>query len=237
MTDEEDRIDDDEEDSVEEASSGNGKDDEEIYIKVIDVDDPYGETSENSSSKEVEVEASSVQIAELEKQLIDLKREKDDVYDRLLRKHADFENFRKRTEKDKRDYMSYALSEFMVELLPILDNFERAMAHADDQAGAEYRKGVQLIYRQFRDLLEKKGLRPIETAGQPFDPNYHEAIGREEHPEVPENTILEEFQKGYFFRDKLLRPALVKVSYQPSGSAVDAEEEIENAAPDKTSDE
>jgi molecular chaperone GrpE len=135
-----------------------------------------------------------------------------------LRKHADFENFRKRAEKEKREYQMFALSDFMYELLAILDNFDRAMSHAEDQVNTDYHKGILLIYRQFKDLLEKKGLKPIETIGRPFDPNYHEAITREERDDVPENTILEEFQKGYFFRDKLIRPAMVKVSFKPERS-------------------
>lgn len=143
-----------------------------------------------------------------------LKKEKDELYDRLLRKHADFENFRKRAERDKKEYRTYALSEFITEMLVILDNFERALSHTGETVNSDYRKGVELIYRQFRDLLHKKGLRTIEAMGHSFDPNFHEAIFREERNDLPENTILEELQKGYFFHDKLLRPAMVKVSYR-----------------------
>jgi molecular chaperone GrpE len=201
------------------GSKGNGKDEEEIYIKVIDEDDPYSDTvSDDETNLVVADPPASAQIAELEKQLLDLRREKDDIHDRLLRKHADFENFRKRAEKDKREYQSYALSDFIYELLAIMDNFERAISHADDQVSSDYQKGVELIYRQLKDVLEKKGLRAIESVGRTFDPNFHEAITREEKDDVPENTILEEFQRGYFFRDKLLRPAMVKVSFKSSDS-------------------
>lgn len=213
------------------GSKGNGKDDEEIYIKVIDVDDPYADSVElEEQGLAIASQPVGAHIAELEKQLLELRREKDDVHDRLLRKHADFENFRKRAEKEKREYQMFALSDVMYELLAILDNFERAFSHAEDQISTDYHKGILLIYRQLKDVLEKKGLKAIETVGRPFDPNYHEAITREERDDVPENTILEEFQKGYFFRDKLLRPAMVKVSYKPRGSekadvrAGDAEE-------------
>jgi molecular chaperone GrpE len=200
------------------GSKGNGKDEEEIYIKVIDEEDPYSDTVDDDTSVVVADPPDTAQIAELEKQLFELRREKDDIHDRLLRKHADFENFRKRTEKDKREYQSYALSDFMFELLAILDNFERALSHADDQPSSDYQKGIELIYRQLKDVLEKKGLRAIDSVGKNFDPNFHEAITREEKEDVPENTILEEFQKGYFFREKLLRPAMVKVSYKPAGA-------------------
>ncbi len=206
------------------GSKGNGKDEEEIYIKVIDEEDPY---SDNVADEETNLVVAdppdSAQIADLEKQLFELRREKDDIHDRLLRKHADFENFRKRAEKEKREYQMYALSDFMYELLTILDNFERALSHADDQVGSDYQKGVELIYRQLKDGLEKKGLRAIDSIGKIFDPNFHEAITREERDDVPENTILEEFQKGYFFREKLLRPAMVKVSFRKTGKG-DTEE-------------
>jgi molecular chaperone GrpE len=202
------------------GSKGNGQDDDdEIFIKVIDVDDPYADSVElEEQGLVVASQPAAAQIADLEKQLLELRREKDDIHDRLLRKHADFENFRKRAEKEKREYQMFALSDFMYELLTILDNFERAFSHAEEQATTDYHKGILLIYRQLKDVLEKKGLKPIQTVGQTFDPNYHEAITREERDDVPEGTILEEFQKGYFFREKLLRPAMVKVSFKPRGS-------------------
>lgn len=179
------------------VSGGNGQDRDGIGIEI---EDAGPELAESASQIQKELEA--------------VRKEKDEIYERLLRKQADFENFRKRNEKEKREFQSYALSEFMLELLPILDNFERALAHPDEQSGADYRKGVELIYRQFRDVMDKKGLKAIETIGQAFDPNFHEAILREEKNDMPENTILAELQKGYFFRDKLLRPAMVKVSFR-----------------------
>jgi molecular chaperone GrpE len=202
------------------GSKGNGQDDDdEIYIKVIDVDDPYADSVElEEQGLTVAPQPAAAQIADLEKQLLELRREKNDIHDRLLRKHADFENFRKRAEKEKKEYQMFALSDFMYELLAILDNFERAFSHAEEQVNTDYHKGILLIYRQLKDVLEKKGLKPIETIGRVFDPNYHEAITREARADVPENTILEEFQKGYFFRDKLLRPAMVKVSFKPERS-------------------
>lgn len=168
-----------------------------------------------------------VDFKELEKELEGLKKEKNEIYDRLLRKHADFENYRKRTEKDKREFQIYAVAELISELIPILDNFERALAHPEEQPGSDYRKGVELIYRQLRDVLEKRGLRQIDTTGEKFDPNFHEAISREERNDLPENTILGELQKGYFFRDKLLRPAMVTVSFrsaQPEESKISQSE-------------
>lgn len=212
------------------TAKGNGKDSDEIHIEVLDHDD--GDTIENGDS------LPSDEIQQVERQLIELRKEKEDIYDRLLRKHADFENFRKRADKDKREFQMYAHSEFMYDLLPILDNFERALAHSDEQSGPEYRKGVELIYRQLRDVLEKRGLKAIQSKGQTFDPNLHEAIAREEHSELEENTILEELQKGYYFRERLLRPALVKVSSRPAGGREnDQPQEDTETSPDESDEE
>jgi len=202
----------DEKDDFEDSdfiSKGNGRDDddEDIQIELLDPDNP-------SSSHELEMVPTNA-VRELETQMESLRKEKDEIYDRLLRKHADFENFRKRIEKDKREFQQYALSNIVGDLIFILDNFERALSHADDSSNPEYRKGVELIYRQLRDLLEKRGLKIIESKGQMFDPNFHEAVAREPRNDVEEGTILEELQRGYFFQNRLLRPAMVKVSYLP----------------------
>jgi molecular chaperone GrpE len=194
-------------DDIDSISKGNGRDeDDDIEIELLDPDSP--------SSTALEMPPSNP-VHELERQLESLRKEKDEIYDRLLRKHADFENFRKRVEKDKKDFHQFALTDIMSELIHILDNFERALSHADDSSNPEYTKGVELIYRQLKDLLEKRGLRAIQAKGQKFDPNFHEAVAREERKDLEEGTILEELQRGYFFQNRLLRPAMVKVSYAP----------------------
>jgi molecular chaperone GrpE len=188
-------------------SKGNGRDEEEIEIELLDPDNPSSQALELSTQTPVH---------ELEKQLESVRKEKEELYDRLLRKHADFENVRKRLEKEKKEFHQYALSDIMGELIFILDNFERAISHSDEAGNPEYRKGVELIYRQLKDLLEKRGLRSIESEGKKFDPNFHEAVAREERNDLEEGTILEELQRGYFFQNRLLRPAMVKVSYTSS---------------------
>ena len=130
--------------------------------------------------------------------------------DRYLRTLADFENFRKRSEREKSDFFKYALAGLMRELLPVLDNFDRALDHAGD--GDDFHRGVLLIYKQLFDALTKHGLRPIEEANVPFDPKIHEAVVREEDPSVPSHTVVAVLQKGYFLHDRLLRPAMVKVA-------------------------
>ena len=139
-----------------------------------------------------------------------LQAENRDLRDRYLRAVADFENFRKRAEREKADFFKYALSGTLKELLPIIDNFDRALEHAAE--GDEFHKGVLMIYKQLVDALQKAGLRVIDEAGVHFDPNIHEGVVREEDPSVPSQTVLAILQKGYFLHDRLLRPALVKVA-------------------------
>jgi molecular chaperone GrpE len=129
---------------------------------------------------------------------------------RYMRTLADFENFRKRSEREKQEYFKYALANVFKDLLPVLDNFDRALDHAEE--GDDFHKGVLLIYKQLFDLLKKAGLRPIEESGVTFDPNLHEAVIREENPSVPNQTVVGVLQKGYFLHDRLIRPALVKVA-------------------------
>ncbi|HEV7768189.1 MAG TPA: nucleotide exchange factor GrpE [Thermoanaerobaculia bacterium] len=139
-----------------------------------------------------------------------LRQENQDLKNRYLRTLADFDNLRKRTEREKADFFRYATSAVLKDLLPVLDNFDRAMEHS--QADDEFHKGVELIYKQLYDVLFKHGLRPIDEVGVHFDPNIHEAVVREEDSSVPSHTVTAMLQKGYFLHDRLLRPALVKVA-------------------------
>ncbi|HEV7428416.1 MAG TPA: nucleotide exchange factor GrpE [Thermoanaerobaculia bacterium] len=134
----------------------------------------------------------------------------DDFRDRYMRTLADFENFRKRSEREKADFQRYALGSVIRDLLPVLDNFDRALEHAEE--GDEFHKGVSLIYKQLFDVLQRHGLKPITESGVRFDPNIHEAVVREEDPSVPSHTVSAVLQKGYFLHDRLLRPAMVKVA-------------------------
>ena len=136
--------------------------------------------------------------------------EAQDMRDRYLRAVADFENFRKRSEREKADFFKYALAGMMKDILPVLDNFDRALDHAEE--GDEFHKGVHLIYKQLFDVLQRHGLKTIDESGVHFDPNIHEAVVREEDASVPSHTVVAILQKGYFLHDRLLRPALVKVA-------------------------
>lgn len=139
-----------------------------------------------------------------------LRQENEDLRNRYVRTLADFDNLRKRTEREKADFFRYATAAVLKDVLPILDNFDRAMEHS--QADDEFHKGMELIYKQLYDVLYKHGLRAIDQAGVHFDPNIHEGVVREEDPSLPNYTVAAILQKGYFLHDRLLRPALVKVA-------------------------
>jgi molecular chaperone GrpE len=140
--------------------------------------------------------------------------EKADLQDRFLRRQAEFENFRRRTERDRSEFLQYAGTEIVREILPIVDDFERALKIPIFDA--EYQKGVELIYQRLMDALKKSGLEPLDVVGKIFDPNLHQAVDRKETLDVEEHTILDEYQRGYNYKGKLLRPAMVKVAVKPS---------------------
>lgn len=148
--------------------------------------------------------------AELQK----LKEERDILVDRMARMQADFENARKRAAREQQDFREYALADAIKALLPTLDSFERALQSSASEK-SELRSGVELIYKQLQDSLVKLGLRPIPAKGEPFDPRLHEAIEMVETAGVPDHQILEELQRGYKLKDRLLRPAMVKVASNP----------------------
>ena len=138
-----------------------------------------------------------------------LKKEKEELREKLLRRLAEFENYKKRVLREKREYYSNIYAEIVKNLLPILDNFERAFAEPSPEES--FREGMELIMNQFRGFLEKEGLVEIEALGEKFDPNLHEAMMMEADPELPEGQIVEVLEKGYTFRGKLVRPSKVKV--------------------------
>lgn len=143
-------------------------------------------------------------VAALEAQL----KEKSD---RILRLQADFENFRRRTAKEREELAAVITQNMIGDLLPLLDNFERAMA-VEQSDGAAFQKGVEMIYTQLREVLEKNGLEPIEAEGQPFDPNVHQAVMRVENPDVEDGTVTQVLQKGYRAKGRVIRPAMVQVA-------------------------
>jgi len=176
--------------------------------------------------------AESQPAAELAEQVKNLLEEKESLFDRLLRKQAEFENFRKRTEKEKQEFYEFALSSFVQSLLPVLDGLERSLSVQEGETIESYRKGNELILKQFRDLFWSAGIQPIRSMGKIFDPNFHQAVMREESSTLAENEIIEEYQRGYLFKDRLLRPSMVKVAVAPP--AAQTENTEESPAADET---
>ena len=160
-------------------------------------------------------EASSAQetILTLQAELAKVQAQADDYLRQWQRLQAEFDNYRKRTQREKEDIIRYAAEQIIKAMLPVLDNFERAIAASQtNQDFGSFAQGVDMIFRQMFNILAKEGLTPIEAVGQPFDPNLHEAVLRTEAEGQPENTVVEEVQKGYRLKDKVLRPSMVKVS-------------------------
>ena len=170
---------------------------------------------QNASSVEESLPAVTpeAQIAALTAERDQLAAEKADLKDRLLRTLADFDNFRRRADRDRSEYVQFAAMEMVRDLIPILDDFRRAMKV--ETTDKEYAKGIELIDQRLFETLKKAGLEPIEAAGKPFDPNLHQAVDRVQSEECPDQTVLEEYQSGYNFKGKLLRPAMVKVAVKP----------------------
>jgi molecular chaperone GrpE len=170
---------------------------------------------QNSSGVEesLQVVTPEAQIAALTAERDQTAAENADLRDRLLRTLADFDNFRRRAARDRSEYVQFAAMEMVRDLIPILDDFRRAIKV--ETADKEYAKGIELIDQRLAETLKKAGLEPIEAAGKPFDPNLHQAVDRVQSEEWPDQTVLEEYQSGYNFKGKLLRPAMVKVAVKP----------------------
>jgi molecular chaperone GrpE len=153
------------------------------------------------------------QLAAVTAERDQLAAEKADLQDRVLRAHAEFDNARRRFERERSEFLQFAAMDLVKQILPVLDDFERALQV--ETADQNYAKGVNLIYQRLYDSLKKTGLEPMETAGRRFDPNLHQAVERVPTEEAGDQTILGEFQRGYFFKGKLLRPAMVRVAVHP----------------------
>ena len=187
------------------------------------VSEVVSETSETDQSESSLIEPVPTVSAE---QFEALQKEKQDLYDRLLRKQAEFDNFRKRTEKEKTESYDFAVANFILGLLPALDGLERGLSVTEGETVESYKRGIELILKQLRDQLASAGVQPIRVTGKIFDPNFHQAVMREESAVLPENEIIEEMQRGYTFKDRLLRPSMVKVAVAPAQAQVE-----ESAAP------
>jgi len=173
---------------------------------------PVGDSDENSPESKSGMSATS-EASSTEGELQKLKTERDSLLDRLARAQAEFDNARKRAAREQQDFRDFATVDAIKSLLPVIDSFERALKAKSD--AADFRSGVELIYKQLQDVLSKLGVKAIASKGEQFDPHVHEAIEMVETPDAADHEVLEEWQRGYKFKDRLVRPAMVKVAKNP----------------------
>jgi molecular chaperone GrpE len=182
-------------------------------MKPVDAHKPDPNPPDVCSSDPVPAETLEAQLAAVTGERDRLAAEKDELHDRMLRARAEFDNARRRADRERSDFLQFAAMDLVREILPALDDLERALKH--ETADREYAKGVELIQQRLSEILRKMGLEAVETAGKLFDPNQHQAVQRVETEDAEDQAILDEFQKGYNFKGKLLRPAMVRVAVRP----------------------
>jgi molecular chaperone GrpE len=185
---------------------------EEDKVVSIDGSPVDREMDSSQSSDDPPTDGESSLAVEFQK----LKAEKEDLLQTMVRRQADFENFRKRTERDRLEEARRGVERLLLDLIPVLDAFDRALQAHEDPAFEEYRKGITLIRKQLWDAIAKHGVQPIEAAGKIFDPHMHQAIERLESDEYPDGFVVSVFQDGYLFHGRVLRPAIVRVAVHPS---------------------
>lgn len=188
---------------------------EEIELEEANVDNDVVETIEQAEAELVEEQEDNVQ-AELSKaneKIAELEAKLEEAESRILRQVADFENFKRRARLDQETAATYRSQSLVTDLLPALDNFERALQiEATNDQAKSIMQGVDMVYRSIIDALKKEGVEAIEAVGTQFDPNVHQAVMQVSEPDTESNVVLEEFQKGYKLKDRVLRPSMVKVN-------------------------
>ena len=172
---------------------------------------PFDNDESPQTTASAEVAVGEAPTAEADP-LAELHREKNEIQDRLLRAVAEFDNYRKRIDRERRDQADASVADAIKELLPIIDNLERALEAPVGSDAEVYRSGVELIHRQMTELLRQRGVKPIQAAGADFDPRFHQAVVQEVSAEHREGEVMEEFRRGYMLGERLLRPAMVKVA-------------------------
>ncbi len=184
-----------------------------VKVTNLDLEHELPASEEGDDNQESTGTVTQPSAAGTEGELGKLKAERDALLDRLARAQADFENARKRASREQQEYRDYALSEMVKSLLPVLDSFDRALQHETE--ASEFRSGIELINKQLHDVLTKQGLRPIPAKGEPFDPHLHQAIEMVDTTAEEDHHVLDELQRGYKLKDRLLRPAMVRVARNP----------------------
>ncbi|MCW8810854.1 MAG: nucleotide exchange factor GrpE [Ignavibacteriaceae bacterium] len=179
--------------------------------KIIESEENVEETTkENEDKDEKLIDKSEEKIAELEAQV-------KEWHDKFLRKAAEFENYKRRTENDQFNLINYAAESFIIKLLPVIDDFERSLQHIDDDNSTDaVKEGIKLVYEKLLKVLDEQGVKKMQVKGEPFNVDYHDALMQRKDDSVPPHTVLEEIEKGYLYRDKVIRHAKVIVSEETS---------------------
>ncbi|BFT73416.1 MULTISPECIES: nucleotide exchange factor GrpE [Paenibacillus] len=189
-------------------STDNKTEEQDVNTTYAADNEQTAENQEDAAAQDTQADASA-EASELEKARV----QAEENYQRLLRVQADFDNFRRRARAEKEDFAKYASLKLIEQLLPIVDNFDRALASSKETKDFDaLAKGLDMTYRGMDQLLTAEGLKPIEAVGQPFNPEFHQAVMQVESDEHEEGIVVEELQKGYILKDKVIRPAMVKVS-------------------------
>lgn len=192
--------------------------DKEVKINLNrnkDADDANDEQS-------AEVQAAAADTAKAEAEMAKVTADLEELRQTLLRRQADFDNYRKRIEKERFEDSKRATARVIEGLIPVIDGFENALAAHREEEYANYRKGFELIFKQLLDNVTKLGAERVDPVGKPFDPHLHQAVDRAETTDHPDGTILQVFQPGYVFHGRVLRPAMVRVAVHPSGASNEA---------------
>lgn len=179
--------------------------------KIIESEENAEETTkENEDKDEKVIDKPEEKIAELEAQV-------KEWHDKFLRKAAEFENYKRRTENDQFNLINYAAESFIIKLLPVIDDLERSLLHIDDEKNIDaVKEGIKLVYEKFLKVLDEQGVKKMQVKGVPFNVDYHDALMQKQDASVPPHTVLEEIEKGYIYRDKVIRHAKVIVSEETS---------------------
>lgn len=181
--------------------------------ELNEVNNNQQQIEKEQSENQMKEDKNEVNTEELKKKVEELEKEANDWKDKFLRKAAEFENYKKRTENDQLNLLNYAAESFIKKILPIVDDFERSLEHINDSNDFEkLKEGIQLIYNKLIKVLEEQGVKKIEAVGQPFDVEFHEALMQKPDNTVPPHTVLEELEKGYLYKDKVIRHSKVIVS-------------------------
>lgn len=196
------------------------------------------ETTEEQEMLESKEQTEETEIAEEEIVETDVNAELEakvkELQDKLLRKAAEFENYKRRTENDQLNLLSYAAESFITKILPVVDDFERSLNHIKDTDSAEaIKEGIKLVYDKLTKILDDQGVKKIDSVGKPFDVDFHDALMQVKNDDVPPHTVVEEIEKGYMYRDKVIRHAKVIVSEDAGNLNNEKDEEKENTSNEK----